>query len=566
MPRRTEMPDDGDWEEPDQPDEDGDVMKDILADRKRAEKEQAKLALQYAEKMQAKETGSKAAALAKVLKIDPSKFTGRRKVAHEWISWWVFDAVIGMVITANAFTIGWESQIKTSVPIGCTPECDCRNQIDPSLTCHLPPDWIATCDFAFWIVYVAELLVRFFVYGPYVLKSHWIKFDFFLVLTSSVDMILKATADTEAMSILLLIRMLRLARLARAVRLMVQFATLWQLVQGLFHSIGTLMWTFLLVLILMYIGAIVGMELIKVDETLPLDHPYNVAAGDNFADFYDAGLTLLQIFSFDSIGGIYRPLIKQNWFCFFYFMLVMLLLSIALMNLVTAVMVNSSLDQASEDKEAKKAWEAARKAKQMEDLKKMFLELDEDGSGELTMDEINAAPPEAQEQLQEIAQTDNLEEMFDMLDYDGGGTIGVEEFCEGVLKATGSAPGVMELGRLVKQCADILKNSRESLAILEDDDKGFKELAKTGKVSGSGGGGGGRADLSKLDAKVTGVEKEFAKVQQDISKIHQLLSEKSHTNKLNKSSPAVMRNNSGSPSRKHGHDGHIRTRPFTSSA
>ncbi|CAL1153290.1 unnamed protein product, partial [Cladocopium goreaui] len=124
-------------------------------------------------------------------------------------------------------------------------------------------------------------------------------------------------------------------------------------------------------MLLMYIAAVTGMELIKVDQELPVDHPYNAAASLCFRDTMDAILTLLQVFSFDSIGGIYRPLVKQNVFCFVYFVLAMLILSIALMNLVTAVMVNSSLDQASQDKEAKKAWEAARKAKQMESLKKM---------------------------------------------------------------------------------------------------------------------------------------------------------------------------------------------------
>ena len=72
---------------------------------------------------------------------------------------------------------------------------------------------------------------------------------------------------------------------------------------------------------------------------------YNAAAAACFRDTMDAILTLLQVFSildcfiileksssalcgplvefsecfatgFDSIGGIYKPLAKQNWFCF----------------------------------------------------------------------------------------------------------------------------------------------------------------------------------------------------------------------------------------------------------
>ena len=48
---------------------------------------------------------------------------------------------------------------------------------------------------------------------------------------------------------------------------------------------------------------------------------------------------------------------------------VQLVLAIALMNLVTAIMVEGSLAQADEDKEAKKAYASAKRKKQMERLR-----------------------------------------------------------------------------------------------------------------------------------------------------------------------------------------------------
>lgn len=408
-------------------------------------------------------------------------------------------------------------------------DCDCKDQVDPTQVCTKPSMWLTVVDYCFYAVYLTELVLRFAVYGVLVLKSHWVKFDTFLVTASTVDIIVNLVSTTEVLNQVMLVRLLRLARLARALRLMVQFQTLWQLVQGLFHSIGTLFWTFLLVMLLMYIAAVTGMELIKVDQELPVDHPYNAAASLCFRDTMDAILTLLQVFSFDSIGGIYRPLVKQNVFCFVYFVLAMLILSIALMNLVTAVMVNSSLDQASQDKEAKKAWEAARKAKQMESLKKMFLELDEDGSGELSLEELLDAPESATDQLKEIAGSSDLEELFGLLDYDGGGTVGVEEFCEGVLKASSAPPGAMELSSLVKQCAEILKNSREALAILTDE-KALQELARKGGLdtpgtpnsSATGTEPASGIEVHQVDllgTKVSKVEADIGKVQSNISEI-----------------------------------------------
>lgn len=543
-------------------DEGQDVTEEILKQKRKQDEMERKKIEEYDIKVKMQDKGGKATEIYKALRTDPSQFKGMRLKLHYFISWWGFDTGIGLVIISNAITIGWETQVKSSVPLGCTEECDCANQIDLNAKCESPPEWISWLDYGFYGVYVIELLARVGVYGLWVFKSHWVKFDFFLVLTATVDLFVKAVSQ-ESVKILMLVRMLRLARLARAVRLMVQFKTLWQLVQGLFHSLGTLLWTFLLIFILMYVGAIVGMELIQPDETLQLDHPYNKAASDNFSDFIDASLTLLQIFSLDSIGAIYKPIIKHKFFMLVYFMSVLLLLSIALMNLVTAVMVNSSLDQATQDKEALKAWESARRAKQIDQLKDMFLTLDEDGSGELTLEEINNAPEETQNQLKEIVATDDLRELFDILDYDGGGTIGVEEFCDGILKATTRSTGILELGRLVKQCSDTLQNTREALAILQlPEVKAFCEgrkglippfdaynncmihkddgssrpasanplrrasVTKDQRGSVSGDSGVKEDDIARLDSKVNRIESDLGDVRQDISKVLQMMNDK----------------------------------------
>jgi len=444
--------------------------------------------------------GTKAAEVARAMRLDVHAMDRRRQVLHIWISWSGFDTFIGLVIMMNALTIGLETNAKANIPIGCSMTCECDEGVEG---CQLPPEWLEFTDYAFFGVYLIEFLLRFYTYGFPVLRSHWVKFDLFLVSTSFLDILLKQLAvQNEILNQVMLVRMLRLARLARAVRLMVQFQTLWQLVQGLMHSIGTLMWTFLLVMILVYIFAIIGIEFITIDEKLPADDPYNIVATDNFRSFPDAIMTLLQVLTLDSIGSIYRPLIKHRFYLFFYFIGVMLLLSIALMNLVTAVMVNSSLDQASEDKDAKKAWEAAKKKKQMEALRLMFIDLDEDESGALTLDEINAAPEAIREELQEIAGTDDITALFEMLDYDGGGSIDTNEFCEGVIRATNSDKPV-ELGRLVKQCSDILSNSRRLVDCVSGTLLEGSDTERDGGVE---------ARLQNMEGKMKAMQQDMARV------------------------------------------------------
>eukprot|EP00933_Yihiella_yeosuensis_P062711 TRINITY_DN65690_c0_g1_i1.p1 TRINITY_DN65690_c0_g1~~TRINITY_DN65690_c0_g1_i1.p1 ORF type:complete len:657 (-),score=146.11 TRINITY_DN65690_c0_g1_i1:313-2283(-) len=388
---------------------------------------------------------------------------------HNIISWWVFDAVIGVVIFANGGLIGLETHYNVKLPIGCDADCKCKDASVVS-QCSVLPAWVVGVDYSFFVIYSVELGLRLLCYGLPVFASGWVRFDAFLVASSFFDIVLKqVNIENEVLNQLMLVRMMRLARLARAVRLMSQFATLWSLVQGIMYSVETLAWTFFLVMILIYIFAVFGMEFITFDDELPADHPYNVNAMDNFNDLGAAIMTLLQFFSFDSIAAIYRPLIKNNLAIFFYVMTVLLLLSIALANLVTAILVDSSMEQANADKDTMKMLEAQKKAKQMEQLKVMFEELDEDGSGQLTIEELDAAPPNVLEQLIEIAGTDDIHALFEMLDYDGGGEVSTDEFCEGVMKATNSEKP-MELSRLVKQCSEILRNSKEAIDILRPED------------------------------------------------------------------------------------------------
>eukprot|EP00931_Biecheleriopsis_adriatica_P053226 TRINITY_DN31125_c0_g1_i1.p1 TRINITY_DN31125_c0_g1~~TRINITY_DN31125_c0_g1_i1.p1 ORF type:complete len:463 (+),score=115.81 TRINITY_DN31125_c0_g1_i1:781-2169(+) len=419
--------------------------------------------------------------------------------------------------------------------------------------------WIDILNYVFFGVYFVELALRMIAFGLTCFQSNWVRFDAFLVLSSTLDLILsKVTSDADFLKKIMLVRMARLARLARMVRLMVQFATLWKLVQGLMGCVNTLLWTFILLMIMLYISALFGMELIQVDLDLPLDHPYNVAVTENFRDLWDSIMMLLQCFSWDSIAAVYRPLIKHRIALFLYFMAVLLLMAVALMNLVTAIMVEGSLAMAEEDKDVKKAMETVKKKKQMEQLKDMFLEIDEDGSGELSLDEILDAPEEILDSLIEIAGTDDIRALFEVLDYDGGGTVGTEEFCEGVFKANNSEKP-MELGRLLKQCSDIMENNRRTVKILKGQDPDADtESVDGGSESGSKGNSKEVISQPKDDAvvaieeRVQKLEHMASTMQQDCKQILELVVQNNFSSSMRSSSGtkralAVCKGRIGSP-------------------
>jgi len=129
---------------------------------------------------------------------------------------------------------------------------------------------------------------------------------------------------------------------------------------------------------------------------------------------------------------------------------------IALMNIVTAIMVESSLRTAKEDLDARKAWEEMKRKSLKPRLIRLFHSLDADASGEVDMKEIEKAPAELQEQLQQIVDLDDLAETFNMLDVDGSGVVSIDEFVDGIMRSQTDKPS--ELTVIIKQGKSILQH------------------------------------------------------------------------------------------------------------
>lgn len=402
--------------------------------------------------------------------VDNLKLSAAQRLMDSVISNWVFDSFIGACICLNAFTIGVESTY--------------------TVKDQAAPEWVQLVEYAFLAVYSMELAMRVYVHRLNAFTS-WVKFDAFLVVCGALDVIVKlvVTESPEALANIMLVRMLRLARLARAARLLVQFKVLWLLVQGLMNSVMTILWTFVIIFVLIYIFAIIGLELFRADESA--GEEYQEAAAKFNAGLGHSLLTLVQFLTLDSIGSIYVPIcIAKPWLTF-YFASFILVVSVALMNLVTALMVDSALSQSSQDKEAEKAWEVAKRKKALPKLKAMFMMLDEDGSGELELEELRNAPEELREQLMQISNGADPEELFHMLDIDGSGSIEVDEFCEGVLKVSQNDKP-MELLRIMRQCGAIQESSRKAVQLLENVGHGSAAQCVQGD-DGSGRSGPGSA-------------------------------------------------------------------------
>jgi len=345
-----------------------------------------------------------------------------------------FDFVIGMVIIVNSILIGLEQ----------TFEINAWDVTPFKILEHL-----------FLCFYTGELLLRFFVCGLRALKDHWVKFDVFLVVVSSITTWILPQfinpTELEDIAPVMVMRTARLARLARALRLLIRFRELWMLVRGLILSANMMIYTMVLLIIILYLFTTVGVELITLSSKKGYpDNEFKRIVESYFPTVPITMLTLVQFVCMDSIGQIYRPLIKSNPFLVVYFTGVILVVGIVLMNIITAVLVNGALEQANQDKEMMRAHEKTKKERLSKDLLEMFRRLDKDNSGVVDRDEVLNASEEDKALLNEFMELKDPLEVFNQLDIDDGGTLSIEEFVEGLYECAVSKNPI-ELKRMDKR-------------------------------------------------------------------------------------------------------------------
>merc|ERR1712241_810068 len=93
---------------------------------------------------------------------------------------------------------------------------------------------------------------------------------------------------------------------------------------------------------------------------------------DSFPNIPIAMLTLLQFVSMDSIASIYHPLIIKDPVLLVFFLPFILVVSISLMNLVTAVIVEGATEQGNQDREAQGRYKQHRLKQMLPGLRELF--------------------------------------------------------------------------------------------------------------------------------------------------------------------------------------------------
>lgn len=238
------------------------------------------------------------------------------------------------------------------------------------------------------------------------------------------------------------LRVFRLARLLRFVRILHMFPELSFLLRGMASSFRAIIFGTILVYIMLTMWAVVGVYWIhpvnlRVMEKLPNHYDESDRSRRAWSSVLAALVTLAQTVIFgDSWGASSIAIIEESPDTFLYFVAMYSTVALATLNLILAAIVDSGAqarEEANEERNRKR--EASRneeRQRKQNYLLQVCHRLDDDDSGSLSMEEIQAGFDRSKEfnTAMEEFELDRryIDIFFNAMDLDGNGTIDYHEF------------------------------------------------------------------------------------------------------------------------------------------
>lgn len=184
-----------------------------------------------------------------------------------------------------------------------------------------------------WI-FIAEIILKFLAYGPSYFKDPWNWFDMFVVGIS----LFSGLSFMSAFRAMRVLRVLKSLKALKGTKLIGSVRHLQVIIVAIVKSIPSIMWTGILLILIYYIFALIGVNL------------FGDAFPDWFGDIGKAMYTLFQVMTLESWSmGISRPVMEVFPYAWAYFVPFVLLSSFVVMNVVVGIVVNAISEVTAEN-------------------------------------------------------------------------------------------------------------------------------------------------------------------------------------------------------------------------
>merc|ERR1719491_2410450 len=334
-------------------------------------------------------------------------------------------------------------------------------------------------EIIFCLIWVGEVAIKMRYHTwRWPFMDGWNMFTLCVAVLTVIDgVILRPAGAGGSMRLVSLVRVLGLLRLLRVIRNYRSLKELRLVLQGLTGSLVMLMWTVLVLVVVLYVSSVFTTSTIGRSDDF--DNFKKLTNGwDHDELFGSVGRsmrTLSQCMTRDSWSSdVARYVIVQQWYMAFFFLAFMMVSTYGLLNLVIAVIVEQTLTGARANENRVKVKEERSRKADLDGLKEIFLLADEDGSGELDINEFLHAlkDDDIHWRMHSLGlDIDDCSRLFSVIDGAGARTLSMDEFIDGCTKLKGTAKN-KDLLAITAQ-ADTLAQKMDSLG---------EEMQKTEKM------------------------------------------------------------------------------------
>jgi len=353
-----------------------------------------------------------------------------RKKLAEVMNQRYFETTMGAIIMINVVLIIYE----TDVDAQCYPEVSWMEQgynICPWNASKM--SGIYEANLVLLVIYTLEAACRIYVERLRYFCAKWNLLDFFVVISGIMSEAVQGMSIKVAW-----LRIFRIARLTRAFRVVLSIRELYLLMTGIWSSARALFFGTVLLFSMLLVWSIILVEFAHpVNAHIPYEGCERCPKA--FATVMSSVLTLFQqIITGDSWGLVSIPVIEASGIAVWYVVpiLVGIVVSVSLgvMNLILAVIVQSATEAREMDVEQRTKERIRETLRQKSEFLNLCKDMDKDGSGTITVQEMHNAWEES-EQFQTIMTLldvgeDDINDIFSIFDVKGTGELDYKLFVD----------------------------------------------------------------------------------------------------------------------------------------
>jgi len=371
-----------------------------------------------------------------------------------------FEIFMTAAIFTNALLIGVQTNVAAT---------------DPANQDHI---YFVVVNFLYTSLFTLEMVLKILSRGPrsfFCRKDvSWNLLDAFIVSTSIVEVVLDLAARSRSnsnedqgiagtSSQFRILRMLRVTRLIRGIRVLrlVRFIrALRTLVHQIVSTVKSLVWALCLLVMIIYLFALWFCQAAAAEFNGRVDIAAALAQGTesplllHWSTVPRSMLTLFQAIT----GGVSwievaRPLSDLSFLLVILFIVYICFAQMAVLNVLTGAFCQNAIDSAAHDQDLLTQHILHEKQKYVQRISKIFHDIDDDGSGTISMKEFlkHMQSSEMQACLESFGlDASDVWTLFKLLDMDQGSYIDLDEFVSGCLRMKGHAKQ-MDVARLIYQ-------------------------------------------------------------------------------------------------------------------